>query len=649
MATIDIRSVSKAYGGHAPVLTDIDLSIRDGEFIVLVGPSGCGKSTLLRMIAGLEAISAGTIAIGGRVVNDLAPKARDIAMVFQSYALYPHMTVAENMTYSLRLKKTPRATVAEKLEAASRKLGLDAFLARKPKALSGGQRQRVAMGRAIVRAPKAFLFDEPLSNLDARLREQMRAEIRKLHAGLGATSIYVTHDQVEAMTLADRIVVMHQGVVQQVGSPADLYRTPANLFVAGFIGSPRMNFLKGTVRQPGSLELDHGASLPLAELRQPAGEVVLGVRPDGFAVGDGATAPVRGKVVLDPGYAGIYTYARSADEEIPALEEGQQVALDGAPWLIDKETQPPARLSEAKLVQLMDEQGLGTKATRPDIIQKLYNRRYVRNHPPEPTATGIAMYEAFKEYVPDMATSEMTASLEGEMDEIAEEKMTKDEVVEDSRKLVHKTFKDLLEGEEALSKMIWEGMDRDRILGPCIVCQEAGRTKPDGSPNMLRIIRAKKSGKSFVGCTGWEADNPESCDQTFPMPQPNFYEVTPLEENCSVCHRTPRVNVKTRGRAGRPWKLCFNDDCPTMVEMREKKAERLAAQEAAKKAKEAKEAEEKASGKKKPAKKSSGKKSSKKATTVAARIASPPDLGTRRVRKAGSRKGGSGGASKRKG
>ncbi|HRV59138.1 MAG TPA: DNA topoisomerase I [Solirubrobacterales bacterium] len=358
---------------------------------------------------------------------------------------------------------------------------------------------------------------------------------------------------------------------------------------------------------------------------------------------------VRGKVVLDPGYAGIYTYARSADEEIPALEEGQQVALDGAPWLIDKETQPPARLSEAKLVQLMDEQGLGTKATRPDIIQKLYNRRYVRNHPPEPTATGIAMYEAFKEYVPDMATSEMTASLEGEMDEIAEEKMTKDEVVEDSRKLVHKTFKDLLEGEEALSKMIWEGMDRDRILGPCIVCQEAGRTKPDGSPNMLRIIRAKKSGKSFVGCTGWEADNPESCDQTFPMPQPNFYEVTPLEENCSVCHRTPRVNVKTRGRAGRPWKLCFNDDCPTMVEMREKKAERLAAQEAAKKAKEAKEAEEKASGKKKPAKKSSGKKSSKKATTVAARIASPPDLGTRRVRKAGSRKGGSGGASKRKG
>jgi DNA topoisomerase-1 len=360
---------------------------------------------------------------------------------------------------------------------------------------------------------------------------------------------------------------------------------------------------------------------------------------------------VRGKVVLDPGYAGIYTYARSADEEIPALEEGQQLAIEGAPWLVDKETQPPARLSEAKLVQLMDEQGLGTKATRPDIIQKLYNRRYVRNHPPEPTATGIAMYEAFKEYVPDMATSEMTASLEGEMDEIAEEKMTKDEVVEDSRKLVHKTFKDLLEGEESLSKMIWEGMDQDRILGPCIVCKEAGRTKPDGSPNMLRIIRAKKSGKSFVGCSGWEADNPDSCDQTFPMPQPNFYEVTPLEENCSICHRTPRVNVKTRGRAGRPWKLCFNDDCPTMVEMREKKAERLAAQEAKKKA-EALDAEEAKKSGKKPAKKSSSKKSSKKTSTVAAKIANPPDLGTRRVKKAGARgagKPGAGGSAKRKG
>ncbi len=347
---------------------------------------------------------------------------------------------------------------------------------------------------------------------------------------------------------------------------------------------------------------------------------------------------VRGKVVLDPGYAGIYTYARSADEEIPALEEGQQLALDGKPWLVDKETQPPARLSEAKLVQLMDEQGLGTKATRPDIIQKLYSRKYVRNHPPEPTATGMAMYEAFKEYVPEMATSEMTASLEGEMDQIANSEMEKESVVEDSRKLVHQTFKELLEGEEALSKMIWAGMDQDRILGPCIVCQEAGRTKEDGSPNMLRIIRAKKSGKSFVGCSGWEADNADSCDQTFPMPQPNFYEVTPLEQNCSICHRTPRVSVKTRGRAGRPWKLCFNDDCPTMVEMRAKREERKAAQAAAKAAKEADEkAGKKAKPKKAASKSKSGKSKKSRAKTVAASKSSGPDLGTRRVKRAGSR------------
>ena len=338
--------------------------------------------------------------------------------------------------------------------------------------------------------------------------------------------------------------------------------------------------------------------------------------------------------MLDPGYAGIYTYARSSDEEIPALEEGQKLSLDGKPWLIDKETQPPARLSEAKLVQLMDEQGLGTKATRPDIIQKLYSRKYVRNHPPEPTATGMAMYEAFKEWVPEMATSEMTAGLEVEMDQIAEGKMSKEEVVDDSRKLVHSTFDAMREGEEALSKMIWAGMDKDRILGPCIVCKEAGRTKEDGSPNMLRIIRAKKSGKSFVGCSGWKPDDPEACDQTFPMPQPNFYEVTPLEENCSICHRTPRVSVKTRGRAGRPWKLCFNDDCPTMIEMREKKAERLAAQEAKKKM-EALDGKKKTKAKAKPKKKSTAKPRTK---TVAAAKAGPPDLGTRRTKKAGSRK-----------
>ena len=350
---------------------------------------------------------------------------------------------------------------------------------------------------------------------------------------------------------------------------------------------------------------------------------------------------VRGKVVLDPGYASVYTYARSADDEIPALEVGQSLPIDGSPWMVDKETQPPARLSQAKLIQLMDEQGLGTKATRADIIQKLYSRRYVRNNPPEPTETGMAMYEAFKQYVPNMATAKMTSELEAEMDQIVDSEMTKDEVVGDSRKLLHETFDEILAGEEELSKKIWAGMDKDRILGPCKVCEEAGRTKEDGSPNMLRIIRAKKSGKSFVGCTGWDPDDPDSCDQTFPMPQPNFYEVTPLEEECSVCHRTPRVTVKARGRSGRPWKLCFNDDCPTMVEMREKKAERQAAQEAKKKA----EADGgKSNGKKKAtAKKKSGSKAGTKKRsrpkTVAASKSGPPDLGTRRVRRAGSRSG----------
>ena len=243
MASIDIRNIKKTYG-NVPVLHGVDLDIKDGEFVVLVGPSGCGKSTLLRMIAGLEEVTGGEIRIAGNRVNELQPKDRDIAMVFQSYALYPHMSVADNMSYSLRLRRRRQGADRERRRRAPRrKLGLDPLLERRPKALSGGQRQRVAMGRAIVRQPKAFLFDEPLSNLDARLREQMRAEIKKLHADLKATSIYVTHDQIEAMTLADRIVAMHGGVVQQVGTPLELYDRPANLFVAGFIGSPGMNFL----------------------------------------------------------------------------------------------------------------------------------------------------------------------------------------------------------------------------------------------------------------------------------------------------------------------------------------------------------------------------------------------------------------------
>jgi len=286
MASIDIAEIRKSYG-PVPVLHGIDLSIHDGEFVVLVGPSGCGKSTLLRMIAGLEDISAGEIRIDGRRVNDLEPKDRDIAMVFQSYALYPHMTVAENMSYSLRLRRTAKERIAAAISGAASKLGLDALMARRPRALSGGQRQRVAMGRAIVRAPKAFLFDEPLSNLDARLREQMRGEIKKLHQSLGATSIYVTHDQIEAMTLADRIVAMNGGLVQQVGSPLDLYDRPANLFVAGFIGSPAMNMFDGTYRAAGpAIEVDGGHRIALPRPLQVADgtRLTIGIRPEHIPV-----------------------------------------------------------------------------------------------------------------------------------------------------------------------------------------------------------------------------------------------------------------------------------------------------------------------------------------------------------------------------
>ncbi|SEI15723.1 carbohydrate ABC transporter ATP-binding protein, CUT1 family [Rhizobium tibeticum] len=286
MASIDIQNVKKAYG-PVQVLHDVDLRIKDGEFVVLVGPSGCGKSTLLRMIAGLEDVTGGEIRIAGNRVNELHPKDRDIAMVFQSYALYPHMNVAGNMSYSLKLRKTAKEKIASAVSGVASKLGLDPLLERRPKALSGGQRQRVAMGRAIVRQPKAFLFDEPLSNLDARLREQMRAEIKKLHGDLKATSIYVTHDQIEAMTLADRIVAMHGGVVQQVGGPLELYDRPANLFVAGFIGSPGMNFLDATYAD-GSVRLKDGTIVPLAAPLSLANgaKVTLGIRPEHVVIAD---------------------------------------------------------------------------------------------------------------------------------------------------------------------------------------------------------------------------------------------------------------------------------------------------------------------------------------------------------------------------
>jgi multiple sugar transport system ATP-binding protein len=295
VSAIELKGVSKRYG-TTPVLHAMDLAVASGEFVVLVGPSGCGKSTLLRMIAGLEEVSAGEIRIGGTLVNELAPKARDIAMVFQSYALYPHMSVADNMAYSLRLRGKSKQHIETAIQSAAVKLGLGALLDRKPRALSGGQRQRVAMGRAIVREPKAFLFDEPLSNLDARLREHMRAEIKKLHRELGATSIYVTHDQIEAMTLADRILAMNGGRVQQLGSPLELYDRPANLFVAEFIGSPAMNlFAAQFSRRQGRPMLIH-SGFAIALERDPSlsegSALTVGIRPEHISLGSGALAGV---------------------------------------------------------------------------------------------------------------------------------------------------------------------------------------------------------------------------------------------------------------------------------------------------------------------------------------------------------------------
>jgi multiple sugar transport system ATP-binding protein len=279
MASVSLRNVHKKFG-PITVLESIDLDIADGEFVVLVGPSGCGKSTLLRSIAGLEAINGGEIQIGDRPVTHMAPKDRDIAMVFQSYALYPHMDVRRNMAFSLNLRKSPAALIGERVAQASAKLGLNALLDRLPKQLSGGQRQRVAMGRAIVRNPKVFLFDEPLSNLDAKLRSTMRTEIKALHQSLKTTAIYVTHDQVEAMTMANRIVVMSDGVIQQVGPPLELYDRPANMFVAGFIGSPTMNFFDAVIVK-GAARLIDGSLLPLAPAAWKEGrEIVIGIRPE---------------------------------------------------------------------------------------------------------------------------------------------------------------------------------------------------------------------------------------------------------------------------------------------------------------------------------------------------------------------------------
>jgi sn-glycerol 3-phosphate transport system ATP-binding protein len=294
MAEVSLRGVRKSYGA-SEIIHGVSCDIADGELVVIVGPSGCGKSTLLRLVAGLEEISAGEIAIGGKVVNAVEPKDRDIAMVFQNYALYPHMTVRDNMAYGLKIRGLPRDEIETRVKRAAGILQLDAMLDRKPRQLSGGQRQRVAMGRAIVRDPQVFLFDEPLSNLDAQLRVQMRVEIKRLQQSLGTTSIYVTHDQVEAMTLADRLVVMHGGIAEQIGPPLELYERPATVFVAGFIGSPAMNLLPAAAAESGVVLAD-GTLLPFPANGGgvTAGRpLTLGIRPEHLAAGgDGAALPV---------------------------------------------------------------------------------------------------------------------------------------------------------------------------------------------------------------------------------------------------------------------------------------------------------------------------------------------------------------------
>jgi multiple sugar transport system ATP-binding protein len=323
MASVHIRNVHKHFGG-THVIRGVDIDIADGEFAVLVGPSGCGKSTLLRMIAGLEEIGSGEIAIGGKVVNDVQPKERDIAMVFQNYALYPHMKVRDNMAFSMLLAKRPRAEVDARVDKAAAILGLTDLLDRYPRQLSGGQRQRVAMGRCIVRDPQVFLFDEPLSNLDAKLRVAMRTELKELHQRLKTTSVYVTHDQIEAMTMADQIVVMRDGLVEQRGQPLELYDRPANLFVAGFIGSPAMNFLPGVLRRANDslqVELHGGVTVPAPRDVQGADgqRIVFGMRPEHLDLasdGSGLTATV---VVVEPTGADTQVFAKIGGTDVTAV------------------------------------------------------------------------------------------------------------------------------------------------------------------------------------------------------------------------------------------------------------------------------------------------------------------------------------------
>src|ERR1700726_2955819 len=342
MASVDVVNARKAYGG-VEVIHGVSLSIADGEFVTLVGPSGCGKSTLLRMIAGLESITEGKVKIGARVVNNLPPRDRDIAMVFQNYALYPHKTVEQNMSFGLKLRNTPKEEIQARVKRAADILHVTPYLARYPRQLSGGQRQRVAMGRAIVPDPQVFLFDEPLSNLDAQLRVEMRAEIKELHQRLKTTTIYVTHDQIKAMTMADKIVVMQDGIVEQIGSPLELYDRPDNQFVASFIGSPAMNFLKGKVKVNGSASFEgpNGVKLPLksAPANSDGRPVGFGVRPQHFTIADdGAEAEI---VVVEPTGSETQVFAKLGGEQVVAVfrerhqfNPGDRIRLKPDPSLV---------------------------------------------------------------------------------------------------------------------------------------------------------------------------------------------------------------------------------------------------------------------------------------------------------------------------
>jgi sn-glycerol 3-phosphate transport system ATP-binding protein len=388
MASITMDDLHKVYLGGVRAVTGVSLEIADGEMIVLVGPSGCGKSTLLRMVAGLETITSGTLKIGDRVVNRLEPADRDIAMVFQNYALYPHMTVYNNLAYGLKNRRIPKPEIERRVREAAEMLEIAAFLDRKPRQLSGGQRQRVAMGRALVREPAAFLFDEPLSNLDAKLRVQMRVEIRQLQKRLATTSLYVTHDQLEALTLADRLVVLNGGVIEQVGTPMEVYRRPASVFVAGFIGSPAMNMI------PMAYLREKGGGEALGHL--PAGTDLVGIRPDDLKVGAGDGLTLRGEVVLvEPAGAESHIYLMLAGSRqpvtvrvagLPDLVEGAEVAVsaaraalhpfnaetgrrtDDAGMRRDKDRETYARrVEQARLVEEMYQQG-----RKPDEMHGLH-------------------------------------------------------------------------------------------------------------------------------------------------------------------------------------------------------------------------------------------------------------------------------------